>query len=186
MNINLLVEQLLRDGKFEKNIFRTCERSETDYFYDHYEGEISEQLLYDYSLHAKRNRQARVILKQIVRYCNAESLSSRVLSVFSSLPKKDFETCCHYLAHCPLSFLQQYSIFIKCRSSEMLVDLLSHMCVQKQFTDDDIRYLMTYMTEESAEVIRYFAGTFNGIVDDSVKKKLEIICARITGNTHND
>lgn len=185
MNINILVERMLKDKKLEKKVYCMCNSSEGDYFPNHYDGNISEHMLFDYCIHAKRNRYATDILKQIIRYCDVESLSSRVLLELSKLPRKDSETCYHYLAHCPLSFFQKYSVFLKYRSSERLIDLLDYMCLEEWFVEDDIRYLLTYVTIENVDVIRYFVGTFDETANINIKRKIAVINSWITENSED-
>ena len=183
VDINLLVKQMLEDKKAEKAVYNACKNNVDDYFYDHYDGEIAEPILYAYCQRAKKNKYAREVLKQVVRYCDSSSLSARILAELDNLPQRDLETCCHYLAHCQLSFLQQFAVFLKCRPSEALIDLLECVCLQDQYGFDDVRYLMSYAAEDSIEVVRYFVETFDRSKDSYTTKKVEAVY-EILNNQH--
>ena len=74
-----------------------------------------------------------------------------------------------------MSFLQQFAVFLKCRHSEALIDLLEYVCLQDQYGFDDVRYLMSYAAEDSIEVVRYFVETFDKSKDSYTTKKVEAV-----------
>lgn len=175
MDINVLVDKMLSDKKIEKMVLKALRNDETDYFYEHYAGMIAEQNLYRYCEYAQKHRHARKILMQIVRYCNEQSMSARVFEKLAALPKKDFETCCHALAHCPLSFIQKAMILSRYQTTELIVDLLGYMCTHEQCTYEDIRFVMTYAEEKNLDALNYFVESFDPLTAANGKDKLDVV-----------
>ncbi len=176
-HIGELIDWMLRDPTIEDQILEKCEKGNKEYICEHFDGELREEKLYAYCVHAKKNKRAQEILLQVVQFADQWSFSMRVLEALSALPKRVFRTACHHLAHCDLRFLQTYTVFQKCQIPEMLIDMLNILCTQKQYTEDDISFLMEQVNEIDMSVIKYFVDSFDEKTPRSVKKKLKALKA---------
>lgn len=175
MDINELMDEILRNKRTEKSFLLTCINSNDGSFLDHYSGNVSEQNLFLCCKRAKKSKTVRMILMQIIHYSNECSISARVLAALNNLPKNIHSTCYDVLAHCQLNFIQKYTIFLRYPSFELFIDLLEFMCVHIDFSTEDIRFLMEQGTEIQSSAIQYFVDSFDDSIGKDTKNKLDTI-----------
>ena len=67
-HIGELIDWMLRDPTIEDQILEKCEKGNKEYICEHFDGELREEKLYAYCVHAKKNKRAQEILLQVVQF----------------------------------------------------------------------------------------------------------------------
>lgn len=155
-DINIVAKKIIADKKYRKELYKSYNKSSDDYFYDNYDGEIQPEVLRLFMKQSFHNKKMQVLLDEILRYCNQDSIDTTFFEYLLGFPKKRRNSYIITLAHLPLSFIQLYKLNSIFCTMEAFCEMFYIICKNDCFKPIDMKLLLNE-SKMTDSVIKYCA-----------------------------
>lgn len=167
MDINDYVVKLLNNRIFRKNEIRKFVAN--DYTIEDIDGIIGADLLYEVISKAKRNKELRMLLPEILGYIKSESMSDKNFIALLSFSKKYRETYLSCIGHTELSFYQMQKLNEYPLGLEAFSWLFDKICKYDIFTNFDMLHILSCNPDVKPIAIKHFIEQAQQKYGDSTK-----------------